>query len=268
MQYLALSAFVASAVFGVAHAGVAAVHNKCGSSMYLWSVGDASSKQIHLPDRSVVYNETYRARADGAGISIKICGQPELNDNHTQFEYTIDPPSTPSPKVWYDISNINGNALSSVDYELKPSDKDCPTVYCPAGEAKCKAVYNVWNDDASTHACSADADLIFTLCPDKKDGTDALTDGIDAEKGVPGAPAVSDGPASVTSSGAGKPLGESSPAAKIASKVGMKVGTSPAIKYLHLDTDTNTKREEHVAAHAHSHRHERMRRSRVFRAEE
>ena len=277
MQLLTLSALVASTVFGVAHAGVAADNNKSGSPMYLWSVGDLSSQKIELPDRSVVYNETYRARNGGGGISIKICGEPELTDNHTQFEYTIDPPSTQNPKVWYDLSNINGNALSNVDYELKPTDKDCPTVYCPAGASKCKAVYNVWNDDQSTHACSANADLIFTLCPVKEDGTDATTDGIDPEKGVEGAPAVPDGssngPASVTSTGDGKPLGySSSPVAKIAGGAGKKLAqgddsTSP-ISYLHPTFAKRDLDSAHLAAHTHQHRHERLRRSRVFRANE
>ena len=265
MQYLTLAAIVASIISGAAATGNAIVHNKCTKPMYLWSVGDSSSSQVALPDHTVAYHESYRSRKAGGGISIKVCNTPELTDNQTQFEYTLD-----TTKIWYDLSNINGNALNGVDYELKASDPDCPVVHCPATDAKCKAVYNVWNDDASTHACSADSDLIFTLCPEN---TSANTTTDDSSSGK-------SEPASVTYSGSG-PLGESAPPEAKVAAVASKVANSGLSDVKWLSPSFPSKRDAEVeaapagaAAHAHAQahaqhkRHENLRRSRIFRAGE
>jgi hypothetical protein len=149
------------------NAAVAAIVNRCPSSVYIWSVGDEQDPMVALPNQTIGYSEEYRTKEDGGGISIKFAPwyagdhQLDFSRNISQFEYTLDHESN---KIWYDLSNVNGNAYQEVPILLQPSDTSCPNVTCAADDAVCKAAYNNWNDDLATHACGIENDLILTLC--------------------------------------------------------------------------------------------------------
>ena len=272
MHFLTLSALAASSFSCYAlAAGVAAVHNRCKFPMWLQSVGDSSSLMITLPDQTVTYNETYRQRGAG-GVSIKIYGSEQPSSaNQTQFEYTHTPPN-----VWYDLSQIDGNTLTGVDYRLTPTDSSCPIVECAANDQKCKQVYNIPTDDHATHMCQDQTDLVFTLCPDGS--------GAAAPAASPSPPASAPVNAYVPPANNG-PLGESAPgkpgvAAKKVANAPAAAAPAPAstpapnapstdaMKYVN-PVFPKVKRDEEVVAHihqhAHQHAHQRLRRSRVFR---
>lgn len=268
MQSILIStALAASAFFSLGNAAVAAVRNNCGSPMYLWSVGDVMSEMVEIPDKMTIYNETYRARSNSGGISLKISGTDTLSKNQTQFEYTIDEDAVQGATVWYDISNVDGNALSNVHYKLEASDPDCPVVQCAAQDLQCKEVYNKHDDDHATHACDINADLIFTLCPEN-----------------PGVVTPSSGAASTTPTPNANAVVETTPHADVIVNPDGSVTASSAegttyvpntddstatssegeITYVTFHNPPTSKRSEHQH-HARDHTHQRIRRSRVFR---
>ena len=273
MQSILISvALAASAFSSLGNAAVAAVHNNCGAPMYLWSVGDVMSERVEIPNKMTIYNETYRARSNLGGISIKISGSDTLSSNQTQFEYTIA-----SSNVWYDISNVDGNALSNVDYVLEPSDPDCPVVHCAAQDMKCKEVYNKPDDDHATHACDINSDLTFTLCPEKPGIENPSSGGDSATTSAPKANAAVDtsqqadvvvnADGTVTANDAPAPSSSSPPEAG-----GRVTGTTPSdqgeITYVtfHNPPTKRSEQQPHQHQHrAHEHTHQRIRRSRIFR---
>lgn len=145
------SSFLASVVF----AGSANVVNNCPSDLYLWSVGDVAAPMVTI-SAGANWTEAYQTRAYG-GISIKI--SPTIDDTSiVQFEYTLD------DKLWYDLSNVNGNPFRSSDLLLSSKGTTCQDIACPAGESNCKMAYTVFDDDYATHACDGGIDLTLTMC--------------------------------------------------------------------------------------------------------
>ncbi|PGH36065.1 hypothetical protein GX50_01077 [[Emmonsia] crescens] len=140
-------------------AGTARVKNNCPHPVYLWSVANTGNVPSHTINPGGTYDEQYRSNPNGGGISLKISNTPS-DAAVTQFEYTLA-----GPKVFYDISNINGYPLVHGGVSLTPSSGQCPGVICQAGDHFCKEAYNQPHDDHATHACASSADLTMTLCP-------------------------------------------------------------------------------------------------------
>ena len=112
-------------------------------------------------DMGSSYSESYGA--DNVGVSIKL--SPDMGGKVTQFEIT---PS--NGKIFYDMSNIDGNPFAASGMSLVPSmsndpnNPTCVPVDCPAGQASCDAAYNAPNDVRTT-VCSDQANLVLTMCP-------------------------------------------------------------------------------------------------------
>ncbi|OJD15632.1 hypothetical protein AJ78_04124 [Emergomyces pasteurianus Ep9510] len=137
-------------------AGTAMVKNNCDCPVYLWSVANAGNVPRHEIKPGETFSEKYRSNPNGGGISLKI-SKTYSDAVITQFEYTLA-----GPKVFYDISNINGYPFEDKGVSLT-SSSGCPEVHCPAGVKRCKGAYNN-PDDIATHACSSSSDLSMTLC--------------------------------------------------------------------------------------------------------
>jgi len=153
---VALTTFI-PAVLG----GKANIENQCDQDVYLWSVaGSADVPMLTLPPGKS-YSEKYRLNDNGGGISMKLALDKHKGDI-TQFEYTLA-----GGKIWYDVSNINGNPFQDGGIAVKPSDPACSPVVCQAGIVKCREAYNMPYDDHATHACPETADLNVVLCPGK-----------------------------------------------------------------------------------------------------
>ncbi|EEP81994.1 predicted protein [Uncinocarpus reesii 1704] len=108
------------------------------------------------------YSEEYRKNDNGGGISIKLSLDKDQKEV-SQFEYTLD-----DPKVFYDLSNIDGYPFKDGGVTIVPSDDSCPKVTCEAGDGKCSEAYNKPDDDHATHGCPQETDLHVVLCAGKK----------------------------------------------------------------------------------------------------
>jgi len=115
----------------------------------------------HL-DRNVGYfSETYRINPNGGGVSLKIAT--DFNDSFiNQFEYTYRPDN---PRIYYDISNINGYPFEDWRLYLSPSSASCTSISCDPGVALCPDVSNQPNDDFAVQNCDVSANLTLSLCP-------------------------------------------------------------------------------------------------------
>ncbi|KAE8161595.1 hypothetical protein BDV40DRAFT_301236 [Aspergillus tamarii] len=132
--------------------GNVVIDNNMGTTLYLWSV-DAKEGPMHAVVPGASYQETYRLRPDGGGISIKVSTSQDINGDIIQFEYT-----QAGEKVFWDVSCVNTKAGSPY-YDkgiiLLPSNtNDCPHAFaCFRGDSNCKYVYHKSSDDDAAHGC-------------------------------------------------------------------------------------------------------------------
>ena len=275
MKYTNTAFALAAVAVSTARAqGTAAIVNMCSEPAYIWSVGDEQSPMVALPNQTVGYQEPYRSKADLSGISIKIApsfvgdGGLDTSKNITQFEYTLTPGT-----IWYDLSYVNGNAFQGIPVLLQPSDLSCPNVTCAADDGVCKEVYNNPNDDLATHACGADADLFFLLCPPNGDDSSASTS---ASSNTNNEAATTSTAESVVVDASGNvQLAPAPAAAPATSNKDISTASIGALTSIDAFSDVVTdwkyfsgspsKRDELSTRHSHKEYHERVRRSRVFR---
>lgn len=149
--------------------GTAIVQNHCEHEVHLWSIADSADEKRTTIQPGGTYSEKYRVNDNDGGVSIKISDEDDQK-RATQFEYTL---SGGEPKIYYDLSNIDGYPFKDGGVTINPSDESCPTVNCPAGVSHCAEAYNKPDDDHATHGCPIDSDLELILCagnskPDSK----------------------------------------------------------------------------------------------------
>lgn len=159
MASLAPAAFAQNDTGGGGGAGNAIINNHCSDDIYVWSIDATAHAKQHIIASGESYSEPYRINPNGGGISLKM----SLNEEHdeiSQFEYTLV-----DPKVFYDLSNVDGYPFAEGGISIEPSDSSCTTISCDAGEPNCKEAYNEPYDDWATHGCSSDTDLVLELCP-------------------------------------------------------------------------------------------------------
>ncbi|WEW60486.1 hypothetical protein PRK78_005973 [Emydomyces testavorans] len=156
----AIAAF--ASVFPVAFAGSATIQNQCSDDVYLWSIADSAGAEMKTLHSGGSYTEKYRSNGNGGGVSMKL-SLDKNQDKVTQFEYTLN-----KPKIYYDLSNINGYPFKNGGVTITPSDGSCPTVSCSAGDGNCQQAYNKPDDDHATHGCPDSSDLHVVLCGGKQ----------------------------------------------------------------------------------------------------
>lgn len=140
--------------------GSAIIQNHCEHEVYLWSIADSAEEKRTKLEAGGTYSEKYRVNDNGGGVSIKISDE-DSQDKVTQFEYTL---SGGEPKVYYDLSNIDGYPFDDGGVTINPSDESCPVVNCPPGVKHCSEAYNKPDDDHATHGCPISTDLELILC--------------------------------------------------------------------------------------------------------
>ena len=166
MIFKAILALSALASFGAAAPlearaapGQAIVHNQCSFPVNLWSVGSANyAAAAHALAPGATYAELYRTPPNGGGVSLKIGRGDNLYTQPVeQFEYTLGP----GPRLWYDLSLINGDPFAGEKLLLRPSRPVGPSCVDVANDG----AYRKPDDDWATHACeSVGVDLTLTLC--------------------------------------------------------------------------------------------------------
>lgn len=148
---IALAAITALAP-AVAAVGSATVENHCDNNAYLWSVGSSVSEQ-HTITPGNVYSEEYRHDPKSGGIALKITRvEGGLFDGSPQtiFAYTLS-----GDRVFYDLSDVFGDAFKDNVVVLSSSNPDCPEIRWDHG---------VPPSGTATRDCSSNEDLTLTLC--------------------------------------------------------------------------------------------------------
>ncbi|KAE8140340.1 hypothetical protein BDV38DRAFT_280336 [Aspergillus pseudotamarii] len=132
--------------------GNVVIVNNMGTTLYLWSV-DENEGPMHAVVPGASYQETFRLRPDGGGISIKVSTSQDINGDIIQFEYT-----QAGEKIFWDVSCVNtkaGSPFYDKGLILLPADiNGCPHAFaCFRGDSNCKYVYHKSSDDYATHGC-------------------------------------------------------------------------------------------------------------------
>jgi len=138
--------------------GKATIQNKCGYDVYITSIADSADAKTKTVKSGSSFSEDFKENGNGGGISIKI-SEDKAQKSVTQLEYTLS-----GEKVFYDLSNIDGNPFKDGGVTVTPSDSSCPKVNCEGGLEKCKEAYHQPKDDHATHGCSASTDINMVLC--------------------------------------------------------------------------------------------------------
>ena len=132
--------------------GGAYVQNKCSFPVYLWSVGSSvGPKQVLAPNSG--YGEPLHRDPTTGGIAIKLTtvddGLYLPNVPQTVFSYSLD-----NALVWYDLSDVFGDAFAGHPLQIKTNDDTCGAISWPNGVP------------AGSHPtpCSSNANVVFTLC--------------------------------------------------------------------------------------------------------
>lgn len=134
--------------------GRAIVTNQCDSPIYLWSVGGSISKQ-HTINKDSSYSEVLHKDPNSGGVALKLTaiegGLFMPNASQTIFGYNIDT----NNQVWYDMSDIFGDAFAGRTMTVTPKDPNCQKITWP---------YGVPPAGSQVKTCSADTDLELTFC--------------------------------------------------------------------------------------------------------
>jgi hypothetical protein len=143
-----------TALLGTAMANIARVHNKCPVAVHLWSVGSTISPPFLLAAKTGTYAETFRRDPVSGGIAIKIMIPPGTLTTpgapQTIFAYNLD-----GHTVWYDLSDVFGNAFAGKRMVLASAETACAVIEWPNG---------VPPGGGHVRSCSSAKDLTLTLC--------------------------------------------------------------------------------------------------------
>ena len=132
-------------------AGYANVFNNCTFPVYITSVGSSPGPQTNLTSKST-YTEPYRFDSVSGGIAIKLVRTSDgLYDASpvTQFDYTLS-----GTRLFYDLSDVYGDAFKGYSVVQVPSDKTCPGTTWANGVPGPNQV----------NSCSSAANVTVTVC--------------------------------------------------------------------------------------------------------
>jgi hypothetical protein len=137
----------------LAAVGKARVVNNCSFPVSVWSVGSQVTGPTNVAKNGGVYAETFTRDPATGGRAIKITLQPDGLYNgspQTIFSYTLD-----GEKVWYDLSDVFGDAFAGKKLVEKSADATCPVITWPNG---------VSPGGSQVKTCVASKDVTLTLC--------------------------------------------------------------------------------------------------------
>ncbi|UNI18466.1 hypothetical protein JDV02_004734 [Purpureocillium takamizusanense] len=149
LSLLAVGAALAQLTSAV---GYARVKNNCPFDVTAWSVGTDISP-AHTLRHGESYGEPFTRDPKTGGRAIKVTIQPDglwTGKPQTIYAYNLD-----GNTIWYDLSDVFGDAFTGHKIKLASSNKDCPAI--------------VWEDGvppagSQVKNCGADWDVTLTLC--------------------------------------------------------------------------------------------------------
>lgn len=132
--------------------GSAIVHNNCPQPVYVWSVSSTIGPEFTV-NQGAEYSEVFHADPSSGGIAIKITRTENgLYDGSAQtiFAYDLD-----GSNVWYDLSDVFGDAFSGNSVAITPTDTSCGVIDWTNGIPPAGSQVKV---------CEAETNLKLTLC--------------------------------------------------------------------------------------------------------
>jgi hypothetical protein len=137
----------------VAAVGSANVVNYCGFDVTLWSVGGSISPASTLAANGGTYSEQFRVDPQSGGIAIKLTLAPDglfTSAPQTIFAYSLD-----GAQVWYDLSDVFGDAFAGQSLVEFSGDTSCPAIVWDNG---------VPPGGSQVKVCTSDQDVSLILC--------------------------------------------------------------------------------------------------------
>ncbi|KAI5801208.1 hypothetical protein EDC01DRAFT_780924 [Geopyxis carbonaria] len=129
------------------------VTNKCTFPIYVWSVGSSVSNQSTL-ETGQSYSETTHRDATTGGIALKVTTEENglyvSGVAQTILSYTLD-----STQLWYDLSDVYGDAFKGKKVAVTVSNSACSGITWATG---------VPPAGSQTRSCDPTANIRLTLC--------------------------------------------------------------------------------------------------------
>ncbi|KAK3942543.1 putative bys1 family protein [Diplogelasinospora grovesii] len=150
-----VAAVAATAAPLVSAVGSARVVNNCGSAVTVWSVGQNVAGPYSVAANGGSYGETFVKDPVTGGKALKITLQPDglyTGAPQTIFAYNLD---TDANQIWYDLSDVFGDAFAGSKLVEASSDATCPQIVWSNGTPPAGSQVKV---------CSANSDVTLTLC--------------------------------------------------------------------------------------------------------
>ncbi|KAG5988463.1 hypothetical protein E4U54_004655 [Claviceps lovelessii] len=132
--------------------GNAVVLNNCTFPVTVWSVGSDVSPGTTIK-HGAYYDEKFALDPKTGGRALKVArdadglfsGQPQ-----TVFAYSLK-----SPAIWYDMSDVFGDAFAGYKLVVGSADAACPAIVWPKGTPLA---------GSQVKTCGAEANVTLTLC--------------------------------------------------------------------------------------------------------
>ncbi|PHH76527.1 hypothetical protein CDD82_3951 [Ophiocordyceps australis] len=145
---------VATALAGFSEAvGNARVVNNCPFQVTLWSVGGSISNPHTLPARGGTYSEQFTVDPQSGGRALKITREPDglfTSKPQTDFAYSLS-----GALVYYDLSDVYGDAFAGNKLVEGSADRSCPVITWPNGTPPA---------GSQVKNCNSNSDVTLTLC--------------------------------------------------------------------------------------------------------
>jgi hypothetical protein len=134
-------------------AGNAIVVNNCGFPAYLWSVGSSVSGPATLNPSGGSYSEPFSVDPTTGGRALKITTSSDglyTGAPQTIYSYSLD-----GDNVWYDLSDVFGDAFAGNKLVEQSADASCGVIEWDSG---------VNPGGSQVKECGAGSDVTLTLC--------------------------------------------------------------------------------------------------------
>jgi len=154
VSHLTFLTIAAAALTPLATAlGSARVVNKCGETVHVWSIGSQIEGPYALSKNGGFYGEEFRKDPVTGGKALKITRSADglyTGAPQTIFAYNLD-----GDKIWYDLSDVFGDAFAGKKLVVASAEATCPSIIWPTGVPPAGSQVKV---------CRADKDVVLTLC--------------------------------------------------------------------------------------------------------
>ncbi|GAB1314498.1 hypothetical protein MFIFM68171_04708 [Madurella fahalii] len=143
---------LAAALPAASALGKARVVNRCPETVHLWSVGSEVAGPYALSSNGY-YAEEFRKDPVTGGKALKITRSADglyTGAAQTIFAYNLD-----GDKIWYDLSDVFGDAFTGRKVVVASAQQTCPSIIWPTGVPPAGSQVKV---------CTAAKDVTLTLC--------------------------------------------------------------------------------------------------------